>query len=253
MPMDGLTIPPGSSVEVFTAEERPDLWQQARPLFGGIWPEYNLHGNHSGKYFGELFPRFARFQVLVYDGAADRVVGRGRAIPFRWDGSLDDLPTGIDAVGLRAVSEHAALTAVSALAAEVERDQQGHGLSRLILQAMAVAARNAGLGPLVAPVRPSRKDQYPLIPIDAYSRWRRADGLPFDPWLRVHARLKATILRTEPHSMEIAAPVADWEQWTGMELPEPGEYVFPGGLAPLAVAGGMGRYWEPNVWMLHPE
>ena len=71
--MDGLTIPPGSSVQVFTAEERPDLWQQARPLFGGVWPEYNLHGNHSGKYFGELFPRYARFQVLVYDGTADRV------------------------------------------------------------------------------------------------------------------------------------------------------------------------------------
>ena len=251
--MDGLAIPPGSSMEVFTAEERPDLWQQARPLFGGVWPEYNLHGNHSGKYFGQLFPQYARFQVLVYDVALDRVVARGRAIPFRWDGSLDDLPAGIDAVGLRAVSEHTAPTAVSALAAEVEQDRQGQGLSRLILQAMALVTRNAGLGPLVAPVRPSRKDRYPLIPIDAYSRWRRSDGLPFDPWLRVHARLGATILRSEPRSMEIAAPVADWEQWLGMELPQPGEYVFPGGLAPLVVADGTGRYWEPNVWMRHPS
>lgn len=251
--MDGLATPPGSSVQVFTAEERPDLWQQARPLFSGVWPEYNLHGNHSAKYFGQLFPQYARFQVLIYDGAVDRVVGRGRAIPFRWDGSLDDLPAGIDAVGLRAVSEQAAPTAVSALAAEVERDRQGRGLSRLILQAMALAGRWAGLGPLVAPVRPSRKDQYPLIPIDAYARWRRDDGLPFDPWLRVHARLKATILRGEPRSMEIAAPVPDWERWTGLELPQPGEYVFPGGLAPLTVAAGVGRYWEPNVWMLHPE
>src|ERR1022692_5160845 len=196
--MDGLTIPPGSSVQVFTAEERPDLWQQARPLFGGVWPEYNLHGNNSGKYFGELFPRYAQFQVLVYDGAADRVVGRGRAIPFRWDGSLDDLPAGIDAVGLRAVSDPAAPTAVSALAAEVESDLQRTGLSRLIIQAMGVVTRNAGLGPLVAPVRPSLKDRYPLIPIAAYSQWRRGDGLPFDPWMRVHARLGATILRTEP-------------------------------------------------------
>jgi hypothetical protein len=52
--------------------------------------------------------------------------------------------------------------------------------------------------------------------------------------------------------MEFAWPVADWEQWTGLELPQPGEYVFPGGPAPLAVADGIGRYWEPNVWMLHP-
>lgn len=155
--MDGLARPPDSSVQVFTAEERPDLWQQARPLFSGVWPEYNLHGNHSGKYFGQLFPQHARFQVLVYDSAAGRVVGRGRAIPFRGDGSLEDLPAGIDAVGMRAVAEQAAPTAVSALAAEVEQDRQGHGLSRLILQAMALAGRNAGLGPLVARSGPAGK------------------------------------------------------------------------------------------------
>jgi len=82
---------------------------------------------------------------------------------------------------------------VSALAAEVEGDQQGRGLSRLIIEAMAAAARGAGLGPLIAPVRPSWKDRYPLIPIAAYATWRRHDGLPFDPWMRVHARLGAAL------------------------------------------------------------
>ncbi len=249
--MDGVLLPPGSAVRIYTAAERPDLWQAARNSFTGVWPEYNMHGNHTSSYFGQLFPRFARFQVLLHDESAGRVVGRGRAIPFRWDGTLADLPAGIDAVGLRAVSEQAVPTAVSALAAEVENDQQGQGYSRLILQAMAAAAGNAGLGPLVAPVRPSRKDRYPLIPIDGYARWRRGDGLPFDPWLRVHARLGATVLRAEERSMEITAPAADWERWTGLDLPEPGEYVFPGGLAPLTVAAGVGRYWEPNVWMRH--
>lgn len=249
--MDGLNLPAGSSLAVYTAEERPDLWQEASNRFRGIWPEYNLHGNHSGSYFGELIPRFARFQVLVHDAAIERVVGRGRTIPFRWDGSLAGLPAGIDAVGLRGVSEQAAPTAVSALAAEVEIDQQGRGLSRLIIQAMAQTARNAGLGPLVAPVRPSQKDRYPLIPIDAYARWQRADGLPFDPWMRVHARLGATIVRPEPRSMEITAPTTDWERWIALDLPAPGEYVFPGGLAPLTVAAGTGQYWEPNVWMRH--
>jgi hypothetical protein len=250
--MDALDLPQGSPLSVFSAAERPDLWQRAQTSFRGIWPEYNHHGNHSDVYFGPLVPRYAQFQVLVYDGPADRVVGRGRSIPFRWDGTLDDLPAGIDAVGLRAVSADAKPTAVSALAAEVASDRQGQGLSRLVIQAMALAARDERLSPLVAPVRPSRKDRYPLIPIEEYSSWRRGDGLPFDPWMRVHARLGATILRAEPQSMEIVAPVADWEQWTGLELPQPGEYVFPGGLAPLAVAEGVGRYWEPNVWMVHP-
>jgi hypothetical protein len=70
--------------------------------------------------------------------------------------------------------------------------------------------------------------------------------------MRVHVRLGAEILRAEPRSMEISAPVADWEQWTGMAFPEDGDYVFPGGLAPLTVADGEAAYWEPNVWMRHP-
>jgi hypothetical protein len=38
---------------------------------------------------------------------------------------------------------------------------------------------------------------------------------------------------------------------TDMEFPADGKYTFPGGLAPLEVHDGVGRYWEPNVWMLH--
>lgn len=36
-----------------------------------------------------------------------------------------------------------------------------------------------------------------------------------------------------------------------MAFPEDGQYVFPGGLAPLLVASGKGEYFELNVWMLH--
>lgn len=237
--------------EIITAQERPDLWQRGRTAMRDTWPEYNLHGNRSDEYFGELIPRFAPFQFVLYDPAQDAVVGRGRTIPLRWDGTMEDLPAGIDAAGLRAVSDQAPPTALCALAAEVDGERQGQGLSRVIIQAMGAMARRHGLSPLLAPVRPSLKDRYPLIPIDQYAQWRRGDGLPFDPWMRVHARLGATVLRAEPRSMEITAPVADWERWLGMDLPRPGDYVFPGGLAPLTVADGEGRYWEPNVWMLH--
>jgi GNAT superfamily N-acetyltransferase len=249
--MKRLDFPAGSSIVAYTASERPDLWGNARSLFGGVWPEYNLHANDSAKYFGTLFPLHAHLQILFFDLATDEVVARGRTIPFWWDGSLDDLPTGIDAVGLRAVEDSRAPTALSALAAEVALDRQGEGLSRLLIQAMAEVARTAGLAPLVAPVRPSWKDRYPLTPIERYARWKRDDGLPFDPWLRVHARLGATTIRPEPKSMRIEAPVNEWEHWTAMTFPEDGEYVFPFGLSPLSIKSGVGSYWEPNVWMLH--
>jgi hypothetical protein len=104
------------------------------------------------------------------------------------NGTLADLPPGIDALGLRALEEPGPPTALSALATEVATDRQARGLSRLVIRAMADVARNAGLESLVAPVRPTWKDRYPLIPIDEYATWVRGDGLPFDPWMRVHAR-----------------------------------------------------------------
>ena len=58
-------------------------------------------------------------------------------------------------------------------------------------------------------MRPSWKERSPLIPIEEYTMWSRDDGLPFDPWLRVHARLDATTLRPEPRSMRITGSVGD--------------------------------------------
>src|ERR1017187_11033502 len=89
-----------------------------------------MHGNHTGKYFGTLIPKHARLQVLLYDASRDSIVGRGRTIPFRWDGTLEDLPAGIDALGLRAIDDPEPPTALSALAAEVAEDQQGKGPQR---------------------------------------------------------------------------------------------------------------------------
>ena len=245
-------VPPTQrGLVVMTADERPDLWAVADDAFRDVWPEYNQHGDVSGEYFGALVPRYAHLQFLIWDAAVDEIVARGRSIPFRWDGTLADLPAGIDAMGLRAVRDPSPPTVLSALAAEVLPGRQGSGLSRLVIEAMADRAAAAGFDALVAPVRPSWKERYPLIPIERYATWSRDDGLPFDPWLRVHARLGATTLRPAPQSMQITGSVDEWTDWTGMELPAAGRYVFPHGLAPLDVRDGIGRYWEPNIWMLH--
>src|SRR5262249_14253396 len=112
-----------------------------------------------------VFDRYADLQVLVVDTRANAVVARGRTIPFRWDGSLDDLPHGFDdALGARAVEDSAPPTALSALSAEVHPEFRGQRLSRVVIEAMAAAARVGGLSPLVAPVRPMWKDRYPITP-----------------------------------------------------------------------------------------
>jgi hypothetical protein len=245
----GSPVPAG--LTVLTAAAAPAVWHQAEDVFQGLWPEYNQHGDVAGEYFGVIVPRFAGFQFLLYDEAEHRPVARGRSIPFRWDGSLADLPAGIDALGQKAMQATERPNALSALAAEVVPDRRGEQLSRLVVQTMAEMGAARGLGSLIAPVRPSWKERYPLISIERYASWQRADGLPFDPWMRVHARLGGVVLRAAPQSMHISGSVREWESWTGMAFPADGTYTFPAGLAPLEVRHGQGDYWEPNVWMLH--
>jgi hypothetical protein len=120
-----------------------------------------------------------------------------------------------------------------------------------MVNAMRGAAKNAGLRELIAPVRPTLKASYPLTPIERYVLWRRDDGSHFDPWIRLHERVGGEILAPAPRSMTLVEPVAVWEEWTEMRLPEDGDYVFPGGLAPLHVRDGVGTHVEPNVWLRH--
>jgi hypothetical protein len=104
---------------------------------------------------------------------------------------------------------------------------------------------------MIAAVRPTLKERYPLIPIERYIAWRRADGTHFDPWIRIHERVGGRILASAPESMTMEASVAAWEKWTGVALPDEGDYVIPGMLAPLVVRDGIGRHVEPNVWLVH--
>ena len=229
--------------------ERPDIAERAWELTQDAMPEYNNHGDVLNHYWSRLNAELPDFQFHVVDG--DDILARARSIPIRWDGSVEDLPAGIDGAIARGFDEGGA-NVLCALVIAVPRALQGRGISRLAVEGMVEIAARHSLRCVIAPVRPSLKERYPLTPIDRYARWTREDGLPFDPWMRVHARLGATIVKTESRSLRITGSVEEWEEWTGMSFPEDGEYVFPQCLAPLSVLGGRGEYFEPNVWMVHP-
>jgi GNAT superfamily N-acetyltransferase len=243
------------SLAILPAAEISDLDARWSELSAGVWPEYNTHGDVVSAGWDGLAEDFPAFQFALVDG--EELLARGHTLPFAWDGTVEGLPAGIDglfeeAFALRRRGGEA--NALSAVAVAVLPAHQGRRLSERMLAYMAELARRYRLGALVAPVRPTLKERYPLTPIERYARWTREDGLPFDPWLRVHARLGAAVLQPEAHSLRITGSVAEWESWTAMRFPESGDYVFPHGLAPLTVdrEADQGRYWEPNVWMRHP-
>jgi len=241
----------GGEMRTVTVAEGPDLAEPAWEATRDTMPEYNNHGDVLNRYWSRLTEQLPEFQFHVV-GDGDEILARARCVPVRWDGSVDDLPAGIDGAIARAFDEGGA-NVLCALVIMVPRALQGRGLSARAVEAMREVAHRNGLDGLIAPVRPSWKERYPLVPIERYAAWRRDDGLLFDPWMRVHERLGAEVLKPEPRSLRITGTVAEWEGWVGMRFPESGEYWFPHGLATLAVerAADRGAYWEPNVWMRH--
>ena len=242
---------------MYTAAERPDLAARGVPS-ELVWPEYNLHGDVLNEWWYRLVPDLPEYQFVLYDEAHDEIVAEGHTGPLWWDGTEDSLPAGIDgAIELvfATLGERGHVNTLCALAAESPRDARRRGLAVQLLAAMRGLAERQGLTHLIAPVRPSMKERYPLTPIERYVQWRRSDGELFDPWMRVHERLGARVAAPLSHGMRITGTVREWEQWTGMEFPESDDYVFPEGLAPLRVdrAGDLAVYWEPNVWMVHPR
>jgi hypothetical protein len=245
------------SLQIHTCAERPDLWDRGVDA-ASAWPEYNLHGDVLNEWWEYLDHELPDFQFVLYDEGADEVVAAGHTGPLWWDGADESLPTGIDdAIGQVFGRSRAKepVNTLCALAAESPPSARRRGLAAELLKAMRGIAIRRGLLHMVAPVRPSMKARYPITPIERYVRWRRTDGQLFDPWLRVHERLGARLSTPLPESMRITGTVGEWEMWTEMALPESGDYVFPDGLAPLHIdiESDRGAYWEPNVWVIHPD
>jgi hypothetical protein len=244
------------SARIVTCAERPDLWERSYDQITGVWPKYNEQGDVLGLHWSRLDEDFRDFQFVLYDEERDVALAQGHSIPISWDGTVVGLPAGIDGAldgAVRLFEDGGEPDALSALAIEIPPEHQGGGLSRTMIAGMRDIAAAHDLANLIAPLRPTWKERYPLTPIERYAAWTRDDGLPFDPWVRLHVRLGAEILQPVPQSLHITGTVAEWEEWTETPFPESGSYVFPRCLALLDIdlEADLGSYWEPNVWVRH--
>jgi GNAT superfamily N-acetyltransferase len=247
----------GMRLDIATIADRPELAPLANRFPGG-WHEFMYHDQVADLYFDHTETTWAGYALIAVDAAnPSRPVARAYSVPFDVPADPADLPPdGWDRVVLNSVADRVAGrrgAQVSALEITVQPELRGKGLAGQILNAMRDNAKRRGHDVLVAPVRPSAKSDAPTEPIDEYAYRVRADGLPVDPWLRVHVRAGATIVKVAPRSMTIAGTLDEWRAWTGLPFDRPGPVIVPGALVPVHCdpVQGVAVYVEPNVWVRH--
>ncbi len=225
-------------------------------IFKG-WPEFMFHDPYVAKYWDEILHRFPAFQFVMLEKDTDKIIAIANSMPLIWTDNLQNLPeAGLDwalehcHTRIDAASQHNTQCAFQIV---IAKEFLGSGVSYKMVEHMIQIGKANGMKRLIAPVRPNLKHHYPLIPIDNYIHWKNDNGLPFDNWLRVHARLGGEIVKVCHQSMIIEDTVDKWEKWTGLKFPESGEYVIPGALVPIKIDRdkNTGTYLEPNVWTVH--
>ncbi|WP_053726753.1 hypothetical protein [Streptomyces sp. WM6378] len=243
------------NIEISTLAERPELASRLYDI-SDTWPEFMARDLVGYALLGRVPEEFPQYCVVATEGG--RPIARGYSVPF--DAALDgreEMPDrGWDQVLAWAFDDlrrGRPLTTASALEITIDVGHLGRGLSHRMLAAMREAVRRQGLGALVAPVRPTAKHLRPRVPMAEYMREVRDDGLPADPWLRVHVRAGGTIEKAAAASMTVSGTPAEWRRWTGLPFDRDGEIEVPAALVPVHCDTRHDRvsYVEPNAWVRH--
>lgn len=235
-----------------TLRQKPEFQNEVLSINISAWPKFMLHW-HCPEW-AHLFTTFSDYQVLLIEN--EKVLGFGHTIPFYWNIDLVQIPDDLRVlleIGVENHKKGVKPNILLALAAVVTKDSKGRGLSFDIVKAMKEIAQKNSINTIIVPVRPTLKHMYPMIPIVNYSKWKREDGLPFDPWLRVHKKLGGEVFKTADESMTITGNIKEWELWTGVKILGNGMFIFDGALNPIAIdyEKDVGKYTDPCVWIRH--
>ncbi|GAA2597492.1 MULTISPECIES: N-acetyltransferase [Streptomyces] len=243
--------------KISSLADRPDMLERVVGM-ADSWPEFVTQDLVGAAHYPRIATELPEY-VLFAEDERGEIVASAFSVPFALGAEgRGELPAGgWDTVLIWAFSDLRSGVrpdTVSAISVSIAPHAQGSGLSAVMLSAMRDNARARGFREVVAPVRPNAKHLEPHTPIEEYAHRVRPDGLPQDPWLRVHARAGATIDSVAPASMTVAASLAHWRRWTGLPFDTEGDIEVPGGLVPVRCepARGYAVYVEPNVWMRHP-
>ncbi|MGH8611455.1 MAG: GNAT family N-acetyltransferase [Gammaproteobacteria bacterium] len=235
--------------------DRPELRAVVHQIFDKVWTPTLMIPSVSSHLIPRLVIDFSKFVLVAVTDDPIEPLGYAAAIPFVGPNQLLDLPDGgydeVFTLGVQDFDAERTPTMLAALAIAVMPKHRGSGVSEGLARALCTLARSRRFSHLVVPVRPAHKAAEPFVSMEKYALRTRPDGAPADPWIRLHWRLGAAIIKICPSSMTMHASITAWEKATGMLFPTSGLYAIPDGLAPLRVdcERGLAVLIEPNVWM----
>jgi len=245
-------------IAVVNFEERPDLYDSQEAICGRAFPVFLYYSETAAAYWEKMIRYYREYQLMLL--CKDNIAAVVNCMPLNLDIPEENLPHEAFEWGFqKGIADYEsgkAVNAVLGVQIVVPEAFKNKGLSTLAILALKEMCAEKGIETILIPVRPTLKSKYPLIDMDEYRRWTRSDGLPFDPWLRVHVRSQARVGRVCEKAVEIKGTVEQWETWTKMAFPQSGDYVVEGALCPVAIdkEKNLGTYVEPNIWVIyHPQ
>lgn len=241
--------------QIVTWGERFDLYPLADKILCSAWPEFMLNNKKVNEYWETFVENFKDIQLMLMAGDEIQAIVNTQTI--RIEIPLEELPDeGWEWGFLKAIEDrHAGLEPNYLLGFQVviNPKYQGRGLARSAVMEMKKLSQQLGLQGVLIALRPNHKERFPLIPMADYLHCTLESGETFDPWLRIHKRLGADLIRICPSAYTIEGSVKDWEKWTGETFPCSGQYLIEGALNPVQInkENDSGTYTEPNVWIVH--
>jgi hypothetical protein len=240
-------------VELTSARSWTDEKMEA--LFAEGFPVFISGDKEVPKYIERVRASFQEYD-LILTNEDDQLVATGWGVPIIWSGEVSELPSSFADVLRQSIDVLEGSSTADTFVicgAVVHPSFKGGEAAESLIRALCDTAAAHHLANVIAPVRPTRKHLYPLLGIDAYAAWVRDDGMPWDPWLRLHVRIGGKVIGLAREAQTMTDAVSQWEEWTGLEIPVSGNYIIPKGMAPLHIdkIDDLGTYVEPNVWVRH--
>ncbi len=226
-------------------------------IMAEIWPEAIRASKVVKEYWPQLAACFPGYQLVCLSKAGE-IIGFVNTVPFYWEEPLENLPEeGWDWLiekGVRDYEKGVVPNCLGGLQIGIAKKYQGKGYSKEIIKIGKELLRKEGLSYFVIPIRPTGKHQYPLINMAEYITWERG-GKPYDPWISIHKKCGAEIVKVCHKAMVITGTVLEWERWTGLTMQTSGSYIVKGVLHPVEidVEKNQGIYEEANVWIYYKK